>query len=161
MVSFRFETFENLVTKHHLGGSVTWENAARWAVMNKSKEHNTTVCSVKMLDADTVEIVKRKDQNLGFLYRYLGMDQKGLYERVTINRKDRTTAVDRIDGNFWAEHPFMGRRDLFYMESRNEGVSEKLAFVRHDFWLFKLSTFGARMYTTVDSMLYKSAFKSA
>ena len=159
MVSFRFEYFENLVTKHHLGGSMQWEQAAKWAVANGNKDSNTVVCSVKQLDADTVEIVKRKDQNFGLLYRYLGCTQKGLYERVTINRKERTTAVDRIDGNFWAETPFMGRRDLFYMESRNGGA-EKLTFVRHDFWLNKLITGPARLWTSVDSMLYKRAFKS-
>lgn len=78
---------------------------------------------------------------------------------MTINRKDRSTAVDRIDGNCWAETPFMGRRDLFYMEAR-DGGAEKLTFVRHDFWLSKLVTFPARMWTSVDSMLYKRAFKA-
>lgn len=67
--------------------------------------------------------------------------------------------MDRIDGNFWADHPFMGRRDLFYMESRNGGP-EKLTFVRHDFWLSKLLSAPARAYTSVDAWLYKSAFKS-
>ena len=60
-----------------------------------------TICSVKQLDADTVEIVKRRDQNLGFRYKYFGIDQKGLFERVTINRKEQTTAVDRMDANWW------------------------------------------------------------
>ena len=59
------------------------------------------MCSIKQLDADTVEIIKRRDQNLGFSFRYLNMDQKGLYERVTINRKEKTTAVDRMDANWW------------------------------------------------------------
>lgn len=72
MVSFRFEYFENLVTKHHLSAGLQWEQAAKWAVANKNKDSNTLVCSVKQLDADTVEIVKRTDQNLGLLYRYMG-----------------------------------------------------------------------------------------
>jgi hypothetical protein len=29
---------------------------------------------VRQIDADTVEIVKRKDQNLGLAFRYLGLD---------------------------------------------------------------------------------------
>ena len=112
------------------------------------------MCSVKQIDNDTFQIIRRRDQNLGFFYKTFGTDQFGLYERVTINRKDMTTAVDRIDGNYWAEHPFMGRRDLFYMESR-EGENKQLTFVRHDFWIPKLMTFGNRMYTSVDAYLYK------
>ena len=72
------------------------------------------MCSVRQIDADTVEIIKRRDQNLGFAYRYLNMDQKGVYERVTINRKERTTAIDRMDANWWQSEAFIGRRDLFY-----------------------------------------------
>ena len=74
MVSFRFEYFENLVTKHHLGSALSWEQAARWAVNNKANDSNTTICSVKQVDADTVEIVKRTDQNLGFFYKTFGSD---------------------------------------------------------------------------------------
>ena len=79
---------------------------------------------------------------------------------MTINRKDRTTAVDRMDGNFWAEKPFIGRRDLFYMESRNQSP-ECLTFVRHDFWVSKLSSFELKLMSNFDSWLYSRAFKSA
>ena len=160
MVSFRFELNENLVTKHHLGSGLAWESAAKWAMLHQNNASDVTVCSVKQIDADTVEIVRRKDTNFGVFYRWFGSDQQGLYERVTINRRNRQTAVDRIDGNFWAEHPFMGRRDLFYMEARNGG-DEKLTFVRHDFWVPKLSSFGLQLYTNVDAMLYKRSFKQS
>ena len=53
-----------------------------------------------MIDADTVEIVKRVDQNASMLFK-MGCDQKGLYERVIIDRKANSVAVDRIDGNWW------------------------------------------------------------
>ena len=56
---------------------------------------------MRQIDADTVEIVKRRDQNLGIGFRWFGSDQQGLYERVTINRKERTTAIDRMDANWW------------------------------------------------------------
>ena len=64
-----------------------------------------------------------------------------------------------MDGNTWAETPFLGRRDLFYMEERNGGP-EQLTFVRHDFWLPKMSVFGERLWTNVSAWGYKSAFKS-
>ena len=41
-----------------------------------------------------------------------------------------------MDGNWWEGDAFIGRRDLFYPETR-EGSAEQLAFVRHDFWLWK------------------------
>lgn len=97
---------------------------------------------------------------MGYAFNWLGLDQKGLYERVTINRKARTTAIDRMDANWWHENAFIGRRDLFYMEARGEGP-EQLAFVRHDFWLFKLKKFGVQLFSNWDAMAYKRAFRSA
>ena len=61
MNSFRFETYENVVTKHHLGIGLNWAAGARYAFLNKLNDANTTVVSVKQIDADTVEIVKRHD----------------------------------------------------------------------------------------------------
>ena len=69
--------------------------------MNSLNSSDTTICCIRQLDGDTIEIVKRKDMNLGMFYRYFGSTQKGLYERVTINRKDKSTAIDRMDGNWW------------------------------------------------------------
>jgi hypothetical protein len=114
MNSFRFETYENVVTKHHLGSQLDWKAGARWAFNDKLSNANTSVCSVRQIDEDTVEIVKRRDQNLSMGFRMFGHDQQGMYERVTINRKERTTAIDRMDANWWQPQPFIGRRDLFY-----------------------------------------------
>ena len=74
MNSFRFETYENVVTKHHLGSNLDWASGARWAFLNKLNEGDSTVCSVRQVDADTVEIIKRQDQNLGFAFNYLNID---------------------------------------------------------------------------------------
>lgn len=142
-MSFRFEAHENVITKHHLGKKLHWSQAARWAFTNNLGRKDTAICHVRQIDPDTVEIVKRKDQNLGIAFRFLGVDQEGLYERVTINRKEKTVAVDRMDGNWWHEKPFIGRRDLFYIENR-DGTSHadgQLTFVRHEFWLSTLKKF--------------------
>ena len=101
MNSFRIETNENVVTKHHLGSALDWAQGARWAFLNRLTDANVTVCSVRQIDADTVEIIKRRDQKMGFAFNYLNFDQKGVYERVTVNRKERTTAIDRMDANWW------------------------------------------------------------
>ena len=64
----------------------------------------------------------------------MGADQHGQYERVIINRKDHSTAIDRMDVSWWHEAPFLARRDLFYPDPKDE---KKLALVRHNFWVFK------------------------
>jgi len=69
MFSFRFETRENVVTKHHLGSGINWTQGARWAFLNGQNDSKVTICSVKQIDADTVEIVRRKDANLGFMFK--------------------------------------------------------------------------------------------
>ena len=77
------------------------------------------------------------------MYKYFGSNQKSMYERVIIDRKKKTVDVDRIDGNWWHDEPFMGRRDRFYIEDR-DGQSHadgQLAFVRHDYWISTLSRF--------------------
>ena len=76
------------------------------------KRKNVTIARIRNIDDDTVEIVKRVDQNKTLLFK-MGITQPGLYERVTVNRKNKTVAIDRIDVNWWAEEPFLGRRDLF------------------------------------------------
>lgn len=68
MTSFRFETYENIITKHHLK-RVEWSTAAKWAFCNELGKDDVTVASVRMLDEDTVEIIKRRDQNKGLFYR--------------------------------------------------------------------------------------------
>ena len=74
MTSFRFETYENVVTKHHLGSGLNWAQGAKYAVLNGAGDSKVTICSVKQVDADTVEIVKRKDTNLGLMFNYFGLD---------------------------------------------------------------------------------------
>ena len=47
MNSFRFETYENVVTKHHLGSSLDWKAGARWAFMDKLSDAGTSISSVR------------------------------------------------------------------------------------------------------------------
>ncbi len=58
---FRFELNQNVLTKHHLGASekLDWTQAANWAFSNDLPK--TTICSIKQVDDNTVEIVKRRD----------------------------------------------------------------------------------------------------
>ena len=158
-MAFRFEKYENVVTKHHLGSSVNWTQAARWAFMNGASDKDVHIKRVRMVGPDTVEIIKHRDQNKSMCFKYFGGDQEGLYERVIINRKDQTVAVDRIDANWAHDEPFMGQRDLFYPETR-PGSNEQLAFVRHAFWLFKLNKFGHQLWSNFSAMSYKRSFAS-
>lgn len=119
MSSFRFEYYENVITKHHIN-KVDWTQAAKWAFQNQLNNSDVTVASIKQIDEDTIEIIKRKDKNRSFLFRY-GIDQRGLFERVIINRKEKSTIIDRMDINWWITEPFLGRRDLFYPDKKYEG----------------------------------------
>ena len=157
MTSFRFERYQNSVVKHHMSAGIKWQQSAMWA-FNNDLNGKATVVETRMIDADTVEILKRYDQKPGMMYRWFGTDQKGLYERVIINRNDQTTAVDRMDGNWWNNSPFLGRRDLFYMEKRENDTNERVTFVRHDFWIPKLSAMAAGMTSTFSAWSYGRAF---
>ena len=68
---FRFEYYENVISKHHLKG-VDWRQAARKSFTDKL-DNKLTICSVKQLDENTVEIIKRKDCKESFFYKY-GLD---------------------------------------------------------------------------------------
>mmetsp|Transcript_31166 Transcript_31166/g.47681 ORF Transcript_31166/g.47681 Transcript_31166/m.47681 type:complete len:109 (-) Transcript_31166:38-364(-) len=96
-----------------------------------------------------------------------GFDQTGLYERVVINRKDKTVAVDRMDANWWIPEPFLGQRDLFYMDNKDreaylDGSDKKmrLSFVRHNFWYHKIYKIPVVMWSNISAWSYKNAFKS-
>ena len=80
-----------------------------------------TVASTRMVDNDTVEIIKRVDQNKSLMFKW-GFDQLGLYERVIINRKENTVSVDRLDANWWIPQPFLGQRDHFYIEREDKSA---------------------------------------
>ena len=167
VLTFRFEYYENVVTKHHLK-KIDWRQAAQWAFYNKLNSADTTIASVKQIDEDTVEIVKRVDQNKNMFFN-LGFDQRGLYERVIINRKDNSVAVDRLDANWWQPKPFLGQRDLFYVETKDKEAilndsatssNNRLAFVRHNYWVPKLMKFDLQLWSNFSASSYKRAFAS-
>lgn len=106
MISFRFEYFENVTTKHALK-NVDWTQAAQWAWADHLNHKDWTVARVRMLDADTLEVIKRRDANKSLLYK-LGWEQTGLYQRVIINRKEQSVAVDRLDIHWLEDEPYMG-----------------------------------------------------
>lgn len=136
MSGFRFETYENVITKHTLS-KVHWTQAARAAMAQHLDKADWTIASVRQLNDHTVEIIKRKQVNKSICYKW-GNDQQGVMERVVIDRDENTVAIDRFDINWKVQTPFMARRDLFMPARRLEGG---LDFIRHDFWLFKLLKF--------------------
>ena len=154
---FRFEYNQNVVTKHHLGSTekIHWTQAANWSFFNDLNK--TSICSIKQVDPDTIEIVKRRDVKLGLLY-WFGHDKKGLYERVTINRGAKTVSVDRIDANWWYDEPFLSQRDYFFLEKR-ENYPEQLTFVQHNFWVNSFYVAPIQLYSNFTAMSYARAFK--
>lgn len=156
MSSFRFEYYENVITKHNIKNA-HWTQVAKYAFLNQLHNSDVTVAAVRQIDEDTIEIIKRKDFNKSFLFK-MGFDQRGIFERVTINRKDQSTAIDRMDINWWIAEPFIGRRDLFYPDPKYEG--KQLAFVRHNFWLHKFLKFEVQALSNFSAFSYKRAIRS-
>ena len=60
MASFRFETYENVIAKHTLS-KTTWSQAAQFAFAQNLNKRDYTIARVRQIDADTVEIIKRRD----------------------------------------------------------------------------------------------------
>lgn len=167
---FRFEYFENVISKHHLS-NVSWTSAAGQSAVNMRYKTgifsggDMTICNVRMIDDNTVEIIKRRNQSKPMFFKW-GVNQEGLFERVTINRKECTVSVDRIDKAWRIQEPFLGQRDFFYVERKDKEAilnmtanKERLAFVRHDFWLHKMMKFNAVFGSYTTARAYKSAFK--
>ena len=71
-IAYRFEYFENVISKHHLN-KIDWRQSALWAFSNRLGKADVTIASIKQLDNNQVEIIKRIDQNRGFLYN-MGFD---------------------------------------------------------------------------------------
>lgn len=150
--SFRFEHYENLISKHHLKGC-DWKQSAHFAFLDKLNRPEWTIARVQPIGEDQVEIIKRRDCNKSMLFK-LGFDQHNIYQRVVINRKDETTSVDRFDMNWHKDQPFVGRRDLFYKE--DDG---RFAFVRTDVWSFKGFNPELKLASIYHAWTYKKAFK--
>ena len=86
---------------------------------------------------------------------------------MIIDRKAATVAVDRMDANWWIAEPFLAQRDWFYVESKDkqailEGkpVKQRLAFVRHNYWIPKINSFTAFYFSSFSAGSYKRAFAS-
>ena len=170
---FRFEYYENVISKHHLS-SISWKQCAEWSLTNTAYKTglffgggNMTIASVRNIDADTVEVIKRRDDSGKPWFYKWGTDKLGTYERVIINRRECTVAVDRMDENYRIKGPFLGRRDYFYVEQADKEAilnltakQERLAFVRHDFWLHKVWKLPTVLWSNLSAPSYRSAFKA-
>ena len=108
--------------------------------------------------------MKRREAKHNWLCNY-GVDDLGVYERVIIDRSALSVAVDRLDANYWHAEPFLGQRDLFYVEKKDIAALEdgkakfRTAFVRHNFWMSKMWAPWTRFSSNFYAWSYKSAFK--
>ena len=61
----RFEYYENLINKHHLK-NCEWKQSAIWAWRSQVNDTKGNIVSTRMIDNDTVEIIKRNPK-AGFI----------------------------------------------------------------------------------------------
>ena len=87
----------------------------------------------------------------------MGIDQRGWFERVTINRKDNTVAVDRLDIIWLEDKPFVARRELFMPSKRANG---SLDFIRHSFWIHKACKFGVIVGSHWSAFMYRRSIRN-
>ena len=70
-----------------------------------------------------------------------------------------------MDANWWIPEPFLGERDLFYVEKKdkenilNNNGALRVAFVRHSFWMHKVFKLNTVLWSNLSAMSYKRAFK--
>ena len=71
--------------------------------------------------------------------------------------------------NWWIPQPFLGQRDLFYVEKKDKeailndtatSANNKISFVRHNYWLPKLMKFNTQLWSNFSAQSYKRAFAS-
>lgn len=71
---FRFEYFENVISKHHLN-NINWQAAAGQSVTNMKFKTGwfgsgqMTICNVRMVDEDTLEIIKRRNNKIPMFFK--------------------------------------------------------------------------------------------
>ena len=133
---FRVETHENVPIKGRMRKDVTFRGAGAASFLDKLQNDKAHVCRVRHLENGDLEVVKRFIRNKGLKYK-LGFDSEEFFERVLINVKDQTVAVDRMDKNWFVTGPFLGRRDLFCFLPGEE----RMQFFRHIFWIPKVQKF--------------------
>ena len=110
---------------------LSWTQAAKYGVLHDQKNKKVHMADVKQ-DGDTLTIIKRIDTTKNWLYM-MGWPKKGFYERVIVNRKDQTVAIDSFEAYYFIESgPYMCTRDLFF---HREDSPNKLFLVRHMYWI--------------------------
>ena len=130
----RTETHLNVPLKTKMKG-LTWEQAVKYAMLHDLNYKGTHIVKAKQ-DGDRLILIKRIPTEKNWYYK-LGFRQRGWYERVIIDRKDQSVAIDSFDN-----HHISGinsyKRDLFFPREDEPG---KLIFVRHHHWINQIARF--------------------
>ena len=122
-MSFRLETRLNAPIKGNMKG-VQWEQAAKYGLLHDLSDKKVNIASVKQDDI-CLTIIKRIDTKKGFWYNH-GFPQKGFFERVVFNRKEKTVVIDSFEDKWNVKTgPYMWSRDLYWPD---EEVPNKLVF---------------------------------
>ena len=151
-MSFRFETHLNVPLKSRMK-KLSLEQAAKYGILHDLADSKRHIKSVTQ-DGDEVVILKQIDTERGWCYDTFGSSKKGWYERVTINRKEQTVAIDEYERHWTAKDgPYVWKRDLFMQRSDD---SDRLTFVRHYYWINQLARFYHQSLFALTSMRLKS-----
>ena len=153
-MSFRFETHLNVPLKTKMR-NLTWEQAAKYGVLHDLSSGKSNIASVTQ-EGDKVVILKRLNTKKNWLYRN-GLAQKGWFERITIDRKEKSVAIDSFEQKWNIETgPYVWRRDLFF---HRDDEPHRLLFVRHLFWVSQLKKFNEQFWLSFTAWRLKGKLK--
>ena len=149
---FRFETHLNTPLKSRLS-KVTLEMAAKYGLMHDLANSKTHIKSVEQ-KGDVLIIIKQIETKRGWLYDTFGVPKKGWLEKVTIDRKEKSVAIDAYE-QYWCiqSGPYVWKRDMFMVRDDEPG---KMTFVRHYFWINQLSKLYAQSLFDLSSWRLRS-----
>ena len=149
-MAFRFETHLNVPIKGRMRG-VTYEQAANYGILKDLTNSNMNIASVQQ-EGDKLVIYKRIDTKKNWWYGKGGV-QKGFYERITIDRKEKSVAIDSFE-DCWnvKTGPYVWRRDLFF---HRDDEPKKLVFVRHLLWVNQIKRYTAQYIHPITTLSLK------
>ena len=163
---FHFETHEHVVLKARLR-SASYAKAAAHALQAPAHADQDIVWASQPSPDELVIVRRAKDPfSKPYFYHRFGRPHHGVYERVVVNRKTKSVAVDTMDTSFYFPEPYVATRDLFYEgdspltpgAGEGAGAGTGMNFVRQMYWVCKPSAYLAEAKLSLAKMKYNRLF---
>ena len=150
-MSFRVEHHLNVPIKGRMKG-LSYDQAVKYGLFHDINNPKSNIASVKQ-EGSKLIIIKRIDTKHSWFFKQ-GLPQKGFFERITVDQKDKSVAIDSFEHHWNVETgPYVWRRDLFMTR---DDEPNKLIFVRHLLWVSQLKRMQAHLMSGFNTWRLKS-----